>query len=708
MENNEELVKFYNDLTQEVIAKTDAEGGFREDVLTRIYVDHLTEAAEVEDGNLCFHEATGVKINAFSISEDENSFQTSLVLFVTIYKQTNTVSSVPPSEVREALKKLKNFYLKSCNGYSSEIEEAYPSFDIALTIAQEKSKFTSVKLICLTNGTVRDIELPVEEDNGITFVSSVWDLERIYRVCTSGKAREKIVIDLIKLTGKPLTALRIDIPKIERTAKDGTETESGNYSTYLTSIPGRSLYLIYQKYNARLLERNVRAFLQAKGGVNKGIRSTLSETPEMFLAYNNGISATAEEVIGTKNGDGCFTITELHDFQIVNGGQTTASVYNAFLKSHQSLENIYVQAKITVVENKEMMDEVVPQISRCANTQNKVQNADFSANDPFHLAMENLSRTVWAPAANAGQRQTRWFYERARGQFADTRSQFHNPRVFDSTYPKTQYFDKIELARFENLWEQLPYITSKGGQASFRDFMIRLKKRGNFIPQKDYFQDLIAKAILYRTIRRIVREQKDVLGFWVNISDYTFALLSYKTSQRLNLDTIWKKQAVPDALKEEIKTISKLVHGYIVNTSQGKNTTQWCKQKACWNELTENVNYAFPKELSYLLVPLKSSQSAAAEGSKEDLELITAIRTVDAETWFSVYSWGKQTKTLPAFQNTTASNLGNCKMKDKIPNIKQARQGIIILKTAVEKGFIQNPAVAELVSEFARPEPPEP
>ena len=124
-----------------------------------------------------------------------------------------------------------------------------------------------------------------------------------------------------------------------------------------------------------------------------------------------------------------------------------------------------------------MLDGMVPLISRYANTQNRIQLADFSVNDPFHRALERLYRTVWAPARSGGERQSKWFYERARGQYREQRASAPSRAYFDSVYPASsrggeisQYFDRLQLARYENDWEQPPHIASRGGQASLREF----------------------------------------------------------------------------------------------------------------------------------------------------------------------------------------------------------------------------------------------
>ena len=203
------------------------------------------------------------------------------------------------------------------------------------------------------------------------------------------------------------------IPCIENSSSD-------KYSVYLAILNGEILASLYDEFRDRLLEKNVRSFLQVKGNVNKGIRDTLRVEPDMFLAYNNGISVTAESVKIVRDENGKPSIKSIRDMQIVNGGQTTASIFNARndRKNSIDLSKVYVQMKLSVIQSAEMMDEIVPRISTFANTQNKVQIADFSANDPFHRRIEELSRTIWAPT-QGGLKPRNWFYERARGQYAD-------------------------------------------------------------------------------------------------------------------------------------------------------------------------------------------------------------------------------------------------------------------------------------------------
>ena len=200
-------------------------------------------------------------------------------------------------------------------------------------------------------------------------------------------------------------------------------SENEEYQSYLAIISGQALAAIYEKYGSRLLEQNVRSFLQFTGKVNKGIRTTILKEPHMFLAFNNGIAATAERIeLGVSPDGKGLVITSVQDFQVVNGGQTTASIYHTLKKDKADISGIFVQLKLSVVKNRNNFSEIVSRISEYANTQNKVSVSDLSSNRPYHIELEKLSRNIFAPhvTGQIGQ-QTKWFYERARGQYKNAR-----------------------------------------------------------------------------------------------------------------------------------------------------------------------------------------------------------------------------------------------------------------------------------------------
>lgn len=282
-----------------------------------------------------------------------------------------------------------------------------------------------LRLFLITDGRSGADRLSVETD-GLEISRSVWDIERLHRLVTSGERREPIEINFVERFGRALPCLPVG-------------SGAQDYDAMLAVLPGGWLADIYHQHGARLLELNVRSFLQATGKVNRGIRDTLREEPERFLAYNNGISATASRVETAPTAEGGVGIASVRDLQIVNGGQTTASIHRAHMTG-VDLAAVFVQAKITVIEPRRL-DEIVPLISKYANSQNKVNDADLRANDPLHVELETLSRTVWTPETGDELRQTRWFYERARGQYQDALQRERTParrRAWKDVHPPGQ------------------------------------------------------------------------------------------------------------------------------------------------------------------------------------------------------------------------------------------------------------------------------
>ena len=275
----------------------------------------------------------------------------------------------------------------------------------------------------------------------------VWDHQRLFRAQASGLSCEPITIDIEERLGESLPCLEVP-------------PETTDYRAYLAIVPGTLLHNLYHEFGSRLLELNVRSFLMLRGKVNKGIRKTILEQPERFLAYNNGLCITARSLELADRRDGGMAIRGITGVQIVNGGQTVATIHRAGHVDRADLSRVFVQAKITVV-NEAQIGTLVPLVSRFANSQNKVNEADFSANSKYHVKLQQLSETVWCPAE-----ATRWFYERARGQYQVARAREGTTpmrkKAFDSRTPSKQKFDKVQLAKYVNTWRQLPYVVSRG------------------------------------------------------------------------------------------------------------------------------------------------------------------------------------------------------------------------------------------------------
>jgi hypothetical protein len=521
--------------------------------------------------------------------------------------------------------------------------------------------------------------ISAESAGDISVTFHVWDVLRLFRLATSGKRFEPIEIDFEADFSTTIACLSL--------------VDSGSdYQGYLAVIPGEILAGIYEKFGPRLLERNVRSFLQARGNVNKGIRKTILEEPHRFFAYNNGISATADEIEFADKPNGYSRIRKVRNLQIVNGGQTTASLYHTAKKDKASLSGIYVQAKLSVIPP-EQIDGIVPLISRYANSQNKISDADFYANDPFHIRIEELSRTAWAPAVDGTNKQTKWFYERARGQFLDAKGRegtAARKRQFEAVYPNSQKFTKTDLAKYENTWMQLPHLVSLGAQKNFAHFSIRLKERGRIEVDDNYFEHLIAKAIFFRQTEKLV-DGLNYGGYRANIVTYTVAWLSHHTSQRIDLDSIWKKQAISPALQDAVRLTSAMVHRIITSPPNARNITEWCKRKECWEAVCGEeipLTQAFRRELLDLGRSAFSKPDKGIDGpDAHDVQLIAEMSAVPEQEWFGISKWAKETNNLQAWQRGLAFSIGKALSKGNSISRKQATQGKIIIIEARKLGF---------------------
>ena len=437
----------------------------------------------------------------------------------------------------------------------------------------------------------------------------------------------------------------------------------------------------------------MRSFLQARGNTNRGIRETILKQPDRFLAFNNGISATARSISFVRSGDGSLAVARIDDLQIVNGGQTTASLAAALHRDGADLSHVAVQMKLTVVEP-ETMDELVPYISQYSNTQNRVTGADFSSNAPFHIAIEGLSRSIWAPAPEGTQRQTHWFYERARGQFADELARARTPaqkREFKAKNPPSQKVTKTDLAKFENSWEQRPHVVSLGAEKNYEEFRLRLADNERQ-PDVAYFERLGAKAILFRTAEKLISAQK-FGGYRANIVTYTIAKLSHATSHRLDLAAIWKGQRLSDATAEAVTEISRLVFAVITDPPERvRNISEWCKRLDCWKRV-EELDWRSSRALESELIEMGAGRAPQImeDGSgtltAEESEIITHASAVEADTWFRLSSWAKETSNLQPWQRGLAFSLGRLAQLDRPPSVKQARQGTRLLDEAKRLGF---------------------
>ena len=669
------LEQFYKNCMEEIsIAQEENLSGWQnEDFLTELMLEYLEETGEAESPVICPFRSHGLQMNAYAMSEDYSDIQ----IFVTIFSDSDIPRSVSQAEIDAVIKRGIQLYQKSSNDLYESFQHDDDTYEFAKTIHDQKGIIKTVRICALTNGLVKPIPFRNLTLNGVEISFAIWDIDRLYRCVTSGKMRETIEIDFQEKFGET-------IPCIENNS-------SNKYSVFLAIINGSMLAGLYDEYRDRLLEKNVRSFLQVKGGVNKGIRDTLKLEPEMFLAYNNGISVTAESVTLERDDNGKPSIRSVRDMQIVNGGQTTASIFSA-MKNRIDLTDVHVQMKLSVISSPDDMDEIVPLISKYANTQNKVQVADFSANDPFHRKLEDLSRTIWTPG-NGGMAPLNWYYERARGQYADRLQQETTParkKQFKATHP---LFTKTDVAKYEMTWDQLPYYVSEGAQKNFNRFTVALNSH-KVIPDEKFYHNLIAKAIMFRTAEKLVSEQK-YGGYRANIVTYTLAWISWRSAQRINLDRIWKEQCLSDALCNEIIRVSRMVHQKITNPPGGANISEWCKKEKCWldiQEIDEEISFDLKKELIDVSTQAtrKEPVNSIYSNNEEEQKLIDQAMAVKGSTWFALSKWAKETGNFESWQRSILFSVGKRVSNGQPISYKQAKQAMIVYEEAQRKGFTDN------------------
>jgi hypothetical protein len=463
---------------------------------------------------------------------------------------------------------------------------------------------------------------------------------------------------------------------------------SDKVDAYLAIMPGKILASIYDKYRQGLLEKNVRTFLQFKAKVNQGIRETIRKEPDMFFAYNNGISTTAEKVI-LEFEDNIPYITRIENWQVVNGGQTTASIFATSTQKDIDLSKVFVQMKISVVQQQEEMADIVPKISRFANTQTIIKDSDFGSNTEYHIAMENFSRTEWIPAKTGGKATNKWFYERARGQYLDDKSLKlgKDIKAFDREYPKKQKFTKTDLAKFEMSWWQRPYDVGKGAENNFKLFTKELLGQKNEI-SKSYYHGLIAKAILFKEIDRIVAK-KSLGGYKANMVAYLLSWLSYKSHKRLNLVKIWENQEISEALNDMIEAMIVTVWKHINSPSKvGMNIGEWCKRPECWQSLKDKyVDDSIIRNEIQEDSGISGNNNVVPELSAYESKTIEEARNIRGEIWFALSKWAKENNRLTPFDRKLTYNLGILANRRAALTSKQAKSALRLLKQAKDEGF---------------------
>lgn len=556
---------------------------YRETIFTEQMMDVLSlKGLTVGEPQLCHHQSkyrnATLLLSGFAFSTDENgdgetSEGLQLDLYVSNFVDQPEMPEISDAENQKYAKQCWRFLNECRNGtVSRTIEPSSEVFELAEKIRMNFDRLVQIRIFVLTNGKAKNRFFKPLEVNGKSVTLEVVDLQRLCNYLNSGQPQDEIVVDFQNLCGQPLPCVYV--------AQDACD-----YDCILCSVPGEALYRVYEQYGDRLLEANVRSFLQNRK-VNRGIQTTLRTEPLRFMAYNNGIVITASMVQRVKNENG-YSLSGLQGMQIVNGGQTVASLFFTRKKYPETaLSKVRIVAKILFLRQpatesetaENLHEDFISNVSIFSNSQNAVRAADLSSNRAFHVQMEQLAESVYCPDG-----KTRWFYERSLGKFNVMLSRLGTTparlKKLKEERPAQKKLTKTDLAKYLFSWEQKPHLVSLGAQKNFEKFMQEQEVRPLEVTQ-DFFRSCASKAILFTMAHKALKGH--VEAFLANVTTYLIAQVSRQFGDVLNLKRIWDRQALSPEFQAQLLTWGLEVRAHLQETANGRMISEWAKKPECW------------------------------------------------------------------------------------------------------------------------------
>lgn len=671
------------------------------DVVTKILMD----AEEIDDFISGHYEGetsrnASMQIDGYSVDEDDNTCN----IFIVNYQGEYGDDSIRKEDIDTYFKKIRYFVLESVKTKMYwELEESTSEYDLAEYLYNNINLIQKFKFYLITDtfNKQRSKKINDDEINGIKVELNVWDINRIFEVISSDMAKENVEINLkdYGFEGIPcIKAMTCDAAKtdiMEMNEYNDLENVKITYTSYLAAIPGTVLEKLYDGYRSKLLEGNVRSFLSVRGKVNKSIQNTIKNCPDMFFAYNNGIAATATEVETEMTPEG-LKITKINNLQIVNGGQTTASIantlWNAKKDENIELDKIIVPMKLSVLEHS-MAERIIPKISEYSNSQNKVDASDFFSNHPFHIRIEGYSRKIPMPSLNGNQFQQYWFYERTRGQYNQGRMKFKKGssqyRQYQEKYPEANVIKLVDLAKYMEIYNGAPDLVSKGKQKIVSVFSTEIRDQWNKSPDQFndyYYKRVVALAILFKTTDDIVKETdwyKTSKSYKANVIAYTLSIIfnyihSLENPLEVDFIEIWNNQQIGYELRNQISLLCKDVYDFITDEERLTiNVTEWCKKPSCWIRAKSkkwNITQNFLNSLKSKEEMESVKQEAKATRKLEDeADTINFIYSLGENYWKKVLEWNKTRQKLSPKELGIIIKLSNMSMNGFFPSERQAK-----------------------------------
>ncbi len=678
----EDLNTFYASFMQQAREDAEINEVSVEQVITETILEYVKDANETNSPELLSIESTKndpksfgqYKLNAFDYSDMSGE----LDLFVTLLKDSDAIETAADNQVNSALNKLVRFFNLAIEGniskYYRETNPDYSEFADMLCDEYKARNLRQIRFYILTNGRLK--EEWNWDDNTITEQKidceyHVWDIEAVQRAEQATRQMTEINITL----DAPIECIKVN-------------DSNDKVNTYVGIIPAIELARIYSKYKDKLIDQNVRNYLGGKIKVNANIAKTLREAPEMFFSYNNGISSTASDVI-INNGSSVdddsarIFITALRNWHIVNGGQTTCTIFNSY-KKKVDISRAFVTMKVSEIKDKDSNAEIVQNIAQSANSQTQIKDSDLNANSKYLIAIDKISKTEWTPQQSS-RANTLWYFERLRGQLLSDKLNEGVPgsikvKKFMQARPKEQILTKTDIAKVLMAWDGFPQEASKGNEVCFNNFWKKEYKDDEVT--REYFHDIVARRILYLTIHQLFKDAGHK-GYANIVDNYVLATVAMKTQQKLDLGYIWTNQHVQPELIDTLKECINVMVNHIGKIAQeGINPTVVAKRVDFWNTIKiQMANVNFPKTGSVI-------KSSSSELSQEEKETIEKLKAIDIDVWTRLSVWGKQTKKMSIMEKKRIDHI--IVALGKAPNsitYSAAESCLKILRMSEDAGF---------------------
>lgn len=574
---------FRSDINTVVSDRVNAgEGAFpsEELVFAEMVMEHVAETGICEDPVVCHWNGkignAKLRITGYSLSQDGSA----LDLFVTHFFGTEELNSLRDSEAVSTASEGVRFLFRAATGKLEErIDPSHPVRDLVATIRQNWNEIDRIRVFVVTDGVTKSKRFSNKEVNQKNVAIEAMDIERLFRHI-DGKPRDEIAVSMEQSIGHLLPCVHVPDP-------------DADYEYALTALPGQLIKDLYLRFGTRLLEANVRTYLGAKRAVNKGIVETLRKEPEHFLAFNNGLVLVCDEAVFERSEDGSLGLSFLKGLQVVNGGQTTSSIYFASRDDRTiDLSHVMVPAKIIILKGPmdEARERLINNVSRYANSQNAVKMSDLSANRPFHIQLEKLANETWCPDG-----ATRWFYERAAGAYnVMLLREGTTParrRKLKEMIPPRRKLSKNDVAKYYEAWRGKPNQVAMAGEKNFAAFMAALDEDPELVPiplNVGWYKSLIAKVIVFKTTESMIKTKEAKETFrqgWVNIATYVVSLVSDQFGDQIELEQIWMQQGVSVGMRQLLWDAAVQVNAKINQIAPGQQISEVAKKPNTWEQV---------------------------------------------------------------------------------------------------------------------------